>query len=199
MYLFLPALFLLAQKVKTPWTIVLGWVVLTAVVFFWIRSGHGYNLKYVPCFIPGIIAYKLSLQKRLVWPFWGWPLLLWGALVVFMLTGTLEAAWLICLGVGIAATLFLEMRNPWLRQASHLIAKYSYGIYLTHYFSIWLAFAKLHFIWPIYQWIIFLSTVVVLPVGLYHLLEQPLMNLGKKIAERRLASSPAQAFVSRTA
>src|SRR5262249_39866044 len=91
MYICLPALFVLARRLKSPWIGVTGWMVLTSAMFLWLRSEHGYNLKYVPCFLPGILAYTFSTRKRLTWPFLGWPVVLWSALVLFMLVNKLEA------------------------------------------------------------------------------------------------------------
>jgi peptidoglycan/LPS O-acetylase OafA/YrhL len=198
MYLLLPALFLLARRLKSPWTPVAGWVLMSSSMFVWLRSGHDDILQYVPCFLPGIVAYAFSFQKRLAWPFLGWPLLLWSSLVLFMVVNRLEVGWLICFAVGTAALHFVEMSNRWLCRASHLIARYSYGIYLTHYFCIWLAFAKLSFLpWP-GRWVIFIAGVVMIPIVLYHLLELPVMNVGKKLAER-LAAVDTQMVATKAA
>jgi peptidoglycan/LPS O-acetylase OafA/YrhL len=199
MYLFLPALFLLARKLKSPVTVAAGSLLLTAVVLLWVRSGHGYHLKYVPCFLPGIIAYKLSRRPGLGWPFPGWALLLWSSVFLFMTLGTMEAGWLVCFTLGAAIPQFAELSNLWLRRASHLIAQYSYGIYLTHCFCIWLAFVRLQFLSKGSQWFVFTAAVTLIPVFLYHFLEQPLMNKGKRLAEERLAPPRVQALASRAA
>ena len=106
-----------------------------------------------------------------------------------MLVNKLEAGWLICFMVGMAAPQFVEMSNPLVGRASHLIARYSYGIYLTHYFCIWLAFAKLSFLPLVSRWIVFIAAAAIIPILLYHLLELPLMNLGKRLAETRLVAA----------
>jgi peptidoglycan/LPS O-acetylase OafA/YrhL len=69
MYFILPALFLLTRRLKSALMLAVGCLLVTGVVLAWIHSGHGYNLQYVPCFLPGILAYKLSLRPGLGWPF----------------------------------------------------------------------------------------------------------------------------------
>ncbi len=199
MYLSLPALFLLTRRLKSPVTVAAGSLFLTVLLLLWVRSGHGYHLKYVPCFLPGIVAYKLSGRPGLGWPFQGWALLLWSSVALFMTLGTLEAGWFVCFTLGAAIPQFAEISSPWLRRASHLVARYSYGIYLTHYFCMWLAFMRLQSLQKVSQWFVFAAAVTLLPVFLYHFFELPLMNKGKKLAEERLAPPRVQALVSRAA
>ncbi len=196
MYLILPALFLLTRRLKSALKLAVGCLLLTGVVLVWIHSGHGYNLQYVPCFLPGILAYKLSLRPGLGWPFRGFAALLWSSVGVFMMLGTLQAAWIVCFTLGAAIPQFAEMHSSWLRHASHLIARYSYGIYLTHYFCIWLAFVKLQSLPRVGQCLVFVATVWLVPVFLYHFLELPLTNAGKKLVEQRLAPSCVQTLAS---
>ncbi len=69
--------------------------------------------------------------------------------------------------------------------ASQFIAKYSYGIYLTHTFCIWLAFERLHFLLPrMPQLVLFAALVTGLPVPFYDFLEQPMVQMGKRVAKR---------------
>lgn len=199
MYLFLPALFLLGRRLKSPWIMAVGWGLLMSLMLVWVYLGHGYHLKYLLCFLPGIVAYKLSAGKGLGWPFPGWALLMWISAAVFMIVGTPEAGWLACFIVGTAIPQFAELRNRFLRRASHLIAQYSYGIYLTHYFCLWLAFVRLQSLPRAGQWIAFIAAVMLIPMLLYHFLELPLISAGRKLAEERLASPRVRALVSRAA
>jgi peptidoglycan/LPS O-acetylase OafA/YrhL len=199
MYLFLPALFLLARRVKSSLALAGGVLLLVALFLLRVDSGHGYYLKYFPCFLPGIVAYKLSLRRRFCWPSWSWMLLLWSAAAVFMLLGTLETGWLICFIVGTAIPQFAELSNPWLERAAHLVARYSYGLYLTHYACLWLAFTKLGFFHRVAQWAIFTVAVTMCPILLYHFFELPLIKVGRKLAEGRLASSRMEALAGRAA
>jgi peptidoglycan/LPS O-acetylase OafA/YrhL len=118
---------------------------------------------------------------------------------VFMLLGTLETGWLICFIVGTAIPQFAELSNPWLERAAHLVARYSYGLYLTHYACLWLAFTKFGFFHRVAQWAIFTVAVTLCPILLYHFFELPLIRVGRKLAEGRLASSRMEALAGRAA
>jgi peptidoglycan/LPS O-acetylase OafA/YrhL len=114
-----------------------------------------------------------------------------------MMLGTLQAAWIVCFTLGVAIPQFADMPSRWLRRTSHLIARYSYGIYLTHYFCLWLAFVQLHSIPRMSQCFVFAATVLLVPVFLYHFLELPLTNAGKQLVEQRLAPPCLQALAGR--
>jgi peptidoglycan/LPS O-acetylase OafA/YrhL len=79
--------------------------------------------------------------------------------------------------------MFLQISSRWLVVASHLIAKYSYGIYLTHFFSIWFAFERLGYLPTIEKISLFAVLVTGLPVIFYHALEEPMTRLGKRVAD----------------
>jgi peptidoglycan/LPS O-acetylase OafA/YrhL len=199
MYLVLPALFLLARRSKSPWTAALGWVAVTALVLVCVRLGHGYRVKYVPCFAAGVLAYCFATSVRRQWASWVWPVLLWSSVIVFMLIGRLEAAWWFCLAIGMVVPRFNEMSHPLMRRASHLIAKYSYGIYLTHVVCIWLAFVQLRMLPVAGQWVALAVTLVGIPVLLYHLLESPLIDAGKKFVEGWLVPARLQPLAGKAA
>ena len=72
-----------------------------------------------------------------------------------------------------------------MRESSRLVARYSYGIYLTHIICIWLAFVVCAAQpWAV-QWLIFLTTVVALPVMLYHTIEAPMIATGRWLVDAR--------------
>jgi peptidoglycan/LPS O-acetylase OafA/YrhL len=194
MYLLLPALFLLAGKLKSARTLAGGCLLVTTALAVWIHFGHGYHLKYVPCFLPGILAYKISLRPGPGWPFRGFVLMLWSSVAVFMMLYTVEAGWAICFILGAAIPQFAPLSSRPLQRASHLIAKYSYGIYLTHFFALWLAFMKFTSLPKVGQWFVFVTAVLLIPIVLYHLVEQPLIRTGRKLAEERLALPHTQAL-----
>jgi peptidoglycan/LPS O-acetylase OafA/YrhL len=192
MYLVLPALFLVAKKLKSPWAALPGWLLITGIVFLCLQWGHGYRVMYVPCFLAGVIAYRFSQTIQRRWVSWGWPMVLASVMTLRMFVGKLEAAWWLCLTIGMLVPRFREMRSPLLRRTSQLIAKYSYGIYLTHVVCIWAAFVGLRRLPAASQWIIFAAILVSIPVLLYHGVEAPLINIGKRIVEGWLAPAEVE-------
>jgi peptidoglycan/LPS O-acetylase OafA/YrhL len=189
MYLFLPALFLLARKVKSFWWLVALWFGSVVLALAHAKFGHMPDfVKYVPCFMPGIIAYRASSQVRAKFAFVGWPIFLFALYAAFMLEQGKDNGWVICLMTGLAIPLFAEMTNPVLRRVSNVVAKYSYGIYLVHYFSIWLAFMELHWLPMWAQWAAFVVSLALICFAFYHLVEAPMIQAG---------SAAVRCFVSR--
>jgi peptidoglycan/LPS O-acetylase OafA/YrhL len=184
MYLFLPALFLLARRVKSVGWLVLVWCGCVGLALVHARFGHLPDLvKYLPCFLPGVIAYKACSRIRPRFGFLGWPLLLLALYAAFMLEQGRDQGWLLCLITGLSIPQFAEMSNPFLRRASHLVAKYSYGIYLGHFFCMWLAFVRFHSLPLTVQWVVFAGALVAVCVTFYHLLEAPMIRVGNRLLE----------------
>jgi len=185
MYLFLPLLFFLVRSARYLWSIPLLWV---AAAFLGSHNGwlerHGVPdfITFVPCFLSGIVAYKLTKTWRLRLPAFLWPFAL-GVLTVFYLEEpTYQRAWYSCLLLGVAIPQFQEMTNRISRKAFQVIARYSYGIYLVHFICIWLAFEAVGSAPVWLRWTILLITVSVFPCLLYHLLEKPMIRRGEKVA-----------------
>jgi peptidoglycan/LPS O-acetylase OafA/YrhL len=139
-------------------------------------------LRFVPCFLPGVIAFArphTPMVKSYLWL----PLLLalTGAYVVIPKIAT---AWVLCLILGFAIPVFVEIQTGWLRWISNRIATYSYGIYLSHQFAIWVVFDVLRG-WPWWgRSGALIALLVGIPVALYHGIEKPLIGVGIRLAER---------------
>ena len=199
MYLFLPWLFLLIRPNRGLWRVAGIWVLAITAVLGWITLRHSSSpnlATYIPCFLPGIIAYQL---QRKIQPCFSATL--WAPVVVLLaglfLCGTTEEnwpiRWALCLAVGVAIPLFRRITSPWLVISTHLVSKYSYGIYLSQFFCIWFAFEYLrHWSLP-EKWTVFLVLASGLPVFFYHLLEEPMIRLGKKIAIQ-YETSPSELY-----
>ena len=202
MYMVLPALFLLVSRVKTAWTTIAFWWV---VVGLWFATGMFAGVlplseggirspaeallkftRFVPCFLPGIVAYKYWRQPRLL-PAFLWPLFLMLCCAVFLWRSggePIETGWFLCLAVGLGVCFFREMRENPLARATKQIARYSYGIYLLHYFAIWMGFVVFRNESPGFQAATFVLVLVLLSVLLYHLVEAPLILVGVKLSEK---------------
>ena len=146
MYLALPILFRLTSRVKFSWGVIAFW---WAAVGLWflvglvsgilplseggIRSPAEALLKFTrfgPCFLPGLIAYKLWRRPRVL-PAWLWPLFLvicCGAFLQLSGRQPIETGWFICFALGIGASLFQEMPENALAWLAHRVARYSYGV-----------------------------------------------------------------------
>jgi peptidoglycan/LPS O-acetylase OafA/YrhL len=144
--------------------------------------------KFVPCFAGGLIAYQ-GLQARpgrlLSSRLWLAALL---AVSIFHAAGwrTHEQdffGYVSCLMLGILIPRFRELPVSWLTRAGHTVAKYSYGIYLAHIPAIWFAFVKLAPAPGWLRWSVLVLMMLALPVILYHLLEAPLIRVGRTLAD----------------
>ena len=99
---------------------------------------------------------------------------------------------LCCLLVAVALAHSRELPFGRLSQGCHLVARYSYGIYLTHGIFIWLAFDRLA-AWPIgARWILFLLATALCPIAVYHTIEAPMIGWGSRLI-RSAARSKSQA------
>src|SRR5277367_1207056 len=191
MYLFLPWLFLLLSPSRSIWRVALVWALSIGVAFTLLSYQPNPNLVlFAPCFLPGVIAYQLQRSVRPRMPSFLWPPVVVTLAGLFLVGGPGEhwiKKWVTCLFLGLALPMFSPISSRWLVALSHWIAKYSYGIYLTHFFSIWFAFERLGHLPALQKVAVFLVLAVTLPVFFYHLVEKPLIDVGKNVAGRYLA------------
>lgn len=96
----------------------------------------------------------------------------------------IENGWFICLALGLGVCLFREMRENRFTWITKRIAQYSYGIYLLHYFAIWLAFAVCRGLNLGLRIAIFFTALTTLSALVYHSVEAPLIAVGMKLSER---------------
>lgn len=186
MYLLLPALYLLARFTKTLFPLLAVWIVsllLALVTPFLQTRGLPDVLLYLPCFIPGIIAYKLSKLSNPRLPAFLWPVCIFVISAAYLPHPSSWRGPVCCLLVGLLAPQFQELSNVLLQRIFHSIARYSYGIYLTHWICIWFAFRKLGGL-PLWeQWAVLAITATLSPVILYHAVEAPMIRLGNSLME----------------
>ena len=181
MYLVLPALFVIATYGR-------GWLKLSIIwvlcIFLALNSyrverwGVPDLLLYVPCFLPGIFAYKLSKTFRRILPAYVWIFALALVSAFYLQHPTLKRGWLGCLMLGLLWPFCKELSFAPLRKVCNEVARYSYGIYLTHFICIWFAFQELAPLSSVTKWVVFLFLATVSPYLLYHGLEEPMIRLG---------------------
>jgi len=204
MYLFLPLLFLIVHHFRKLMPSFALWFLAAFAATF---SAHFIHLQrlgiydfltYAPCFISGIVAYQLSRRRTLQLPFSFWPLAI--AMVTFLYLSDpwdIRVAWSACLLIGVLLPQFRNMKSKTLHTICHSVAKYSYGVYLTHFILIWWGFQDLRNVGHPLQWFLFLSATVTIPVLLYHAVEEPMIRLGNRLAKRTSReefTSPARAI-----
>jgi peptidoglycan/LPS O-acetylase OafA/YrhL len=205
MYLFLPALFLLARR-SLGWVIALcaGVLTLGLLAFVTVWSAHtdiATPLHYIPCFLPGVLAYALMRHWRGTLSPWALFSFIAAAAVIapmLVTAGVPETPlfWVVCLLLGVLIPTCREMKTGAIARGAHLVATYSYGIYLTHVLAFWLGFAGLMESQPVaMRWAMALLMLAGLPFALYRTIEQPCIRLGARLAAAmtiRRTSAPAQ-------
>lgn len=190
MYIFLPALFLVVRNRRGAARFVFGlWLLAVAVAVtrdYLADHSHVGSiawrlslLHFVPNFLPGILAF--TLPHRPILRSYFWPVFVFAILAPFAVFPSTAMGWGLCLALGCAIPFFEEIKNTWLRFLSHRIAKYSYGIYLSHQFCIWLIADPLGSSRLWFRIVVLIIALVSIPVIAYHAIEKPLINLGARL------------------
>jgi peptidoglycan/LPS O-acetylase OafA/YrhL len=184
MYLALPLLFLLFRRRPVGWLLALWALSIPVALLQPLVSARLNVFEFAPCFLAGVLAWRLRDRQRL--PGWLWPFLLALACAAFIAYAEPRAnnygRWMVCLAVGLAVPWMRELAAPRLNRACSVVAKYSYGIYLFHPPLLWLAFRTMEDAHPLWQWGVFLSLLVLLTGLGYHLVELPMIRLGARMA-----------------
>jgi peptidoglycan/LPS O-acetylase OafA/YrhL len=185
MYLFLPPLFLLVRSTRRVWPIFAVW----AMAVFMGRHVGGLEelgvpdlIIYVPCFLAGVVAYKLTKARKLQLPAFLWPLVLALLTALYLARANYRTAWYCCFLLGIAIPQFREMTNSATCKIFQIIARYSYGIYLLHFICIWVAFQAIHGVPEWSRWVILMTMLCVFPYVCYWRLEEPMIRAGQSVA-----------------
>lgn len=189
MYLLLPFLFLwIRSRQKAFWPLLSLWGFSVGVAEFQPHIAALSRLsilRFIPNFLPGVIAFTIAsgLGKRTI----RLHSFLWPAFVLLLVTAFTQApsfrtGWALCLMLGLCLPFFAEISNPGLRTVSHWIATYSYGIYLSHPFAIWIGFGVMAGA-PLWLRIpVLVALLIGLPVLLYRAVERPMIQIGVSLA-----------------
>jgi len=185
MYLVLPFLFLLVNPAGSG--IRLAVLYIAGVVL----SPVSFLFRYVPCFLAGVLAYKLARHVRPRFPAWLWSPTVAGAVAYYTwapYSTRRPKDVMICLIIGILIPFFRANRGI-IAAAAAQIAKYSYGIYLCHTPVLWLVYRQLPIPgWQRPVWVVIGTAVAA--VACYRWIEHPMIELGTRLASRK-ANSPA--------
>jgi peptidoglycan/LPS O-acetylase OafA/YrhL len=191
MYVVLPVAFLLCRGRPVPFALGLWALSIPIAIAQPHVIGRLTVLAFAPCFLAGVVAWRLSLRVRRSMPGWLWPVVFAVTWAIFLLSSresVMYFRWAFSLCLGIALPFFAELQFNWLRKLAHVVAKYSYGIYLSHYAIILFVFRMP--IADLWQWVVFVPIMVGTPFAMFHLIEQPLIRVGQRLT-RRLFRNPA--------
>jgi peptidoglycan/LPS O-acetylase OafA/YrhL len=148
-------------------------------------------LVFVPCFMGGVLAYALLRRS---------PLPRLSAGLTFLAVGVIMAAffavrshyesfapqWAFCLALGVIISKGREIASSVFSRAAHVIAKYSYGIYLLHLPALWIALVAFGGAPQLVQWLLFAVLMVALPWAAFHLIEHPGIALAQRLLHQRM-------------
>lgn len=212
MYVALPVLFHVFRN-RSFKLLVSIWGASAALAFVQPRLGEGFAIfRYVPCFFGGVIAWRLIRGRDRRWlPGWSWPPVIAIVSLIWMASMDRYLPFFTAvfgLTLGLAIPLFREIQWDKLRAASKIIARYSYGIYLSHFpVMIYIMSGQNHdhpwfkvippmpVIWhyarPINACLVVALTAV-LSVALYHGIEEPGIRLGRLMAKWLVNPSKAE-------
>ncbi|MEP7064904.1 MAG: acyltransferase [Gemmatimonadota bacterium] len=199
MYLLLPLCFVLARRGARE-------VIAMALVFlalgFAVQSSLTDRVpglwrlsvfSFAPCFMGGVIAYHLLRRgRRAKLPSWTWPLVLVGVAAGFAVmqpdAAHLSRGWWPCLALGALIPMVAELPRSFATTFAHRVAKYSYGIYLTHVPILWVWLRAIPNLPTPVRWLGVCASLVIVPVILYHGIEHPMTNLGRLLTGGRSIS-----------
>jgi peptidoglycan/LPS O-acetylase OafA/YrhL len=187
MYAFLPFIFMWARGRPRFWLLLGIWAVCAVVGAAQPhvpRLGRLSIFLFVPNFLPGIIAFSRPHVPRI--SCWLWPLFIIALVAVFAAHPGTAMGWALCLLLGILIPSFGEIPTPWLRCVSNRLATYSYGIYLSHQFCIWIAFGVLASYSQWFRLTVLIMSLVALPILLYHTIEKPMIQAAVRLANKPL-------------
>lgn len=200
MYAFLPFLYMWIHRSwlrarPLTWPLLALWIVSVAAAVGQPRTaalGRLSILLFIPNFLPGVIAYTIPHRPRIASVLW--PIFIFSLVATFAARPVLSTGWVLCLLLGLMIPHFREIKLSWLRWISNRIATYSYGIYLSHQFSLWIAFGPLASRSLALRIPVLVAMLVLLPILLYHAIEKPMIKVGVQLATR--VSSPPAALAS---
>lgn len=142
-------------------------------------------VKYMPTFMGGVIAYRLLKTITPKIPAWTWPITLMSMCLIHSSTHYNDLdRYLFTLTLGLLIPVFKETTSPVLNFGTFQISKYSYGVYLTHFAAVYWAFDLCRQESIGIQIPMFIVLLVGMPIMAYHLIEEPMINLGKYIVSK---------------
>ena len=165
------------------------WCASIALIYvFWLFELNFSLIKFLPCFLPGILAFCQRELPRMHSPivlfaYVGAMSIVYPALVGREINATV-LSWIICLFLGLLIPRCQEIQSTTLAACGRVIARYSYGIYLIHDPVRYLSFHYIKGISTFTAWSIFICALSGLSYLAYHLVEKPALEYGRALISR---------------
>jgi peptidoglycan/LPS O-acetylase OafA/YrhL len=195
MYVCLPFLYVAFRRRQPGWLVALWAISVPIAVVQQAKVGRLGILGYLPCFLGGVIAWRLEDRVRPRFPALFFPGAVACVSVAWLTTGreyNMYHRWVFCLLLGLTLPHFEDLRSPWIVRPAKVLAKYSYGIYMSHTIALAIAFGLITGVAPPVRWVVFAIFAIALPFLMYHVVENPMIRLGQRIAKRVSASRPGR-------
>lgn len=195
MYLVLPAIFLLARRLKgVYWIAFLIVLSCLAGLLLGYKTGHLNLAAYVPCFLSGVLCYSLRDRIRQTIPAALWSPFLILIISIFCLnnidsgrtwltkTPTFWSGWIFSLVLSLAISNFRDSRAALPNFVAKKTALYSYGIYLLHVPVMYLIFIRLNIQNLYFSVPLFVFLTVAASIATFHTIESPFIQLGLRLS-----------------
>jgi peptidoglycan/LPS O-acetylase OafA/YrhL len=198
MYLLLPALFLITRRHHGARLIsaLLLTSYVAAYALYKISNGHMNFAGYAPCFLSGVLCYTLRDQIRPTISGRWWPVYLLGIIGGYCYL-QLDSSqliywlgWLYAFVLGISINAFVDCDFAWLNRLCLRIATYSYGLYLLHVPMLYVVYEKWNPDSPVVGLVAFFALSVLAAVSAYHLVEEPMVALGRRLTDSKRQRTP---------
>lgn len=187
MYLVLPFLFRFAQRWSVGGILLLIGATSLGGVLIATTSGHLGMTAYVPCFLSGVLCFLLERRQRPLFPALSWPLYLLALAVIYCAVNinamrpVYWLSWVLCFILATSMNTFRESTWRGLNAVTKKIAQYSYGLYLWHVPVLYFVFSAVRVRNPVLGTLVFFPLTLGVSVVSYHLIEAPLIGVGRKL------------------
>jgi peptidoglycan/LPS O-acetylase OafA/YrhL len=179
MYMLLPVVFFFLRKNLALWPLLMLWALAASLAY---RVQEMNLVVAVPYFLSGVMAYVGFSRWKAILPGWCFMPALAGIVWAGGEHGNWHKSCFPCLALRLMLPLFRQLKQSLLTRACWQVARYSYGIYLTHPFALLLAFYVGRNLGRPMQVAILLVSLTTFSIAAFHLIESPGIRLGAKAA-----------------
>lgn len=198
MYLILPLLYRAVRQARAYWQVAMLCTAAmlaqqACAVVLERGAGLGHLFMATPWFLLGVCAFGVLRSRRFRIAAWVYaPALVGFCVALALLRHAGRFSWWAGCAFAFLLPHFQDIEEKsLLRRAAHLLARYSYGIYLAQVPILWFAFDKLAARPAIFRVAVCAVLLLGVPAALYHLIEEPMIRLGARFASTRAHRRPS--------